>query len=67
MKRLYKAPRIKVIDGVCEPLLTRASQDIQSIDNNPNNGGSTLGTTTGINYGEEITGGGNLNEGDLDD
>lgn len=66
MKRLYKAPRIKVIDGVCEPLLTRASQDIQSIDNNPNNGGSTLGGTPGIDYGEEITGGGNLNEGDLE-
>lgn len=69
MKKVYIAPEIIVICGVCEPLLTRASEDIQSIDNNPQNGGSTLGDVPGINYGEDYTGGGNgyLNDGDLED
>ena len=66
MKKIYKTPLIRVFDGVCEPLMTRASEDIQSIDNNPQNGGSTLGGVPGINYGEDYTGG-NLNYGDLDD
>ncbi len=65
MKRLYFAPEIKVICGVCEPLLTRASEDIQSVDNNGDNGGSTLGDTPGVNYGEDY-GGGNLNDGNLE-
>lgn len=65
MKRSYIAPEIIVIRGVCEPILTRASQDIDSVDNNGNNGGSTLGDTPGIDYGGD-TGGGKLDEGDLE-
>lgn len=66
MKKVYKTPSIKVICDVLEPILNPGSQDIGSIDNNPGNGGSTLGNTPGINYGEIDWTGGNLNEGDLE-
>lgn len=67
MKKVYIAPEIIVICGVCEPLLTRASEDVETKDNNNLNGGGTFGDENlGVNYGEDHTGGGNLNTGDLE-
>lgn len=65
MKKVYKSPSIKLICGVCDSLLM-GSQDIKSISNNPENGGYTMESTMGINYGDDWTGG-SVSEGDLDD
>lgn len=64
MKRIYIKPFVHVICDVCEPIMVTGSNDIESTDNNNQNGGGTL-NSPGIDYGPDWTGG-NLNEGDLE-
>lgn len=66
MKKKYISPELDIVYDVAEPTLVTGSHDIDTNDNNPDNGGSTFGDVPGINYGDDWTGG-NLNDGDLDD
>lgn len=75
MKKKYVSPELDIFYDVAEPTLASGSHDIDTVDNNNKNGGSTLGDVPGINWGTNPDnpedgydpGTGGFNYGDLDD
>lgn len=74
MKKKYISPEFDIFYDVLEPTLSGGSHDIDTVDNNYKNGGSTIGDVPGIDWGTDPDdnekgydpGSGGLNTGDLD-